>query len=171
MGQPLRGAADLTIRIARPDIDGVGADPWLDPPLASNRHEGRITSGVVYPGAVVRLARRYRFPEHRRRIGGALAANGGSGRVRPCEWRIPALQVPRELASTVGGDPFILTLFQPEPTTRRLFDAAIAFQRYGVVRGTLTAILRYWRFPLLAVALFAVALLGVALGLGGWPAG
>ena len=170
MGQPRRGAADLTIRIAQPDTDGVGADPWLDPPLACDIvMKGGITSGVVYPGAVVRLARRYRF----RSIGGAsvgalaaaMAAAAEYGRASGGFQRLST--VPRELASTVGGDPFILTLFQPEPTTRRLFDTAIAFQRYGVVRGTLTAILRYWRFPLLAVALFAVALLGVALGLGG----
>jgi predicted acylesterase/phospholipase RssA len=134
----------------------MAADPWQEPPLECDIvMKGGITSGVVYPGVVGRLARRYRY----RSIGGASAgamaaavtaaaeygrAGGGFARLQ---------EVPRQLASTVDGEPFILTLFQPEPTTRRLFDTALAFQRSGRLRGVATALRSFWWFPLLALAL------------------
>ncbi|MGH3133406.1 MAG: hypothetical protein ACRDNY_06630 [Gaiellaceae bacterium] len=137
---------------------------WLDPPLSCDIvMKGGITSGVVYPGAVVRLARRYRFRSIGGASAGALAAvasaaaeygRAGGGFERLAE-------IPGELSSTVGGDPFILTLFRPEPSTRRLFSTALAFQRFGKLRGVVTAIRTFWRFPLLALA---VAVLAVALG-------
>ncbi|HSJ94387.1 MAG TPA: hypothetical protein VK896_10170, partial [Gaiellaceae bacterium] len=116
--------------------------------------KGGITSGVVYPGAVVKLARRYRF----RSIGGASAgalaavaaaaaehgrASGGFARLA---------EVPGELASTVDGAPFILTMFQPEPSTRPLFRAALAVQRCGLLRGIAATVRSFWRFPLAALA-------------------
>src|SRR5262245_46859097 len=131
--------------------------------------KGGITSGVVYPGVVVRLARRYRF----RSIGGASVGALAAAMTAAAEYGRPSggfqrlSQVPRELASTVDGEPFILALFQPEPSTRRLFRTAVAFQRYGVARGALRAILRYWRFPFVASVLFCASLLVIALDLGG----
>jgi predicted acylesterase/phospholipase RssA len=146
--------------------------PFLSPPLECDLvMKGGITSGVVYPGAVVRLARRYRFRSIGGASAGALAAVAAAaaeyGRLSGGFERLA--EIPRELASTVDGSPFILTLFQPEPDTRPLFTAALAFQRFGKVRGALTAIRTFWRFPLAALV---VAVAGVLLGLVGvvgWP--
>ena len=50
----------------------TNGNAWRNPPLSCDIvMKGGITSGVVYPGAVVKLARRYRF----RSIGGASAAS------------------------------------------------------------------------------------------------
>src|SRR4051794_16677289 len=72
-----------------------------------------ITSGVVYPGAVVRLAKRYRF----RSIGGTSAGALAAAAAAAAEYGRAAggfdklATVPAELGSSVNGDPFILTLF------------------------------------------------------------
>ena len=134
--------------------------------------KGGITSGVVYPGAVVELARRYRF----RRIGGASAGAIAAAAVAAAEHgrgttggfaRLDA--VPGELAEHVDGDPFLLRLFRPERQTRPLFDSTIAFLRHGVLRGVLALVRNFWRFPLLAAL---VAVLAVVLAVWGdvrWP--
>jgi predicted acylesterase/phospholipase RssA len=147
------------------------AQPWRDPPLSCDIvMKGGITSGVVYPGAVVKLAKRYRFRSIGGASAGALAAvaaaaaehgreSGGFARLA---------EVPQELASTVDGAPFILTMFQPEPSTRSLFRAALAFQRFGALRGIAATILSFWRFPLLAAALAVLAIVLGVLGAIPW---
>jgi len=155
-------------------VDVTSGDAWRNPPLSCDIvMKGGITSGVVYPGAVVKLARRYRFRSIGGASAGALAAvaaaaaehgrsSGGFGRLA---------EVPRELASTVDGAPFILTMFQPEPSTRALFRAALAFQRFGAVRGIAATVRSFWRFPLLALALVVLAIaLGVAGAIPWWLA-
>ncbi len=77
-------------------------------------------------------------------------------------------EVPRELASTVDGAPFILTMFQPEPSTRRLFQAALSFQRFGPLRGALATVRAFWRFPLVALGLVVVAIALAALEVVPW---
>lgn len=149
----------------------TASDPWGNPPLECDIvMKGGITSGVVYPGAVVRLAKRYRFRSIGGASAGALAAVAAAaaehGRESGGFERLA--EVPRELASTVGGAPFILTMFQPEPATRRLFDAALAFQRFGPVRGALATIRAFWRFPLVALGLVVLALALGALGVVPW---
>jgi predicted acylesterase/phospholipase RssA len=98
--------------------------------------EGGVTSGVVYPSAVVELAQFYRF----RSIGGtsagaiaaaataaaeldrrnaiAVAAEGGNAR-QPSGFEILAA-LPTQLATGQGGTR-LFDLFQPEPETRPLF--------------------------------------------------
>lgn len=133
--------------------------------------KGGITSGVVYPGAVVRLASRYRFRSIGGASAGALAAVAAAaaeyGRERGGGFDRLA-EIPGELASTVDGEPFILTLFQPERSTRSLFRTALAFQRFGVGRGLLAAVRGYPRFPLVAAAVVAVALALGAFGVAPW---
>jgi len=132
--------------------------------------KGGITSGVVYPGAVVKLARRYRFRSIGGASAGALAAVAAAaaehGRASGGFERLA--EIPRELASTVDGDPFILTLFQPEPSTRRLFRTALAFQRFGLLRGVLAAVRSFWRFPLAALGLVVAAVVLGAAGVVPW---
>jgi predicted acylesterase/phospholipase RssA len=140
------------------------SDPWLSPPLSCDVvMKGGITSGVVYPGAVVRLAKRYRF----RSIGGTSAGALAAVAVAAAEYGRPdgfrkLAAIPGELGKTVGRDPFVLTLFPPEPANRRLFRAALGFQRHGLVRGILGTFVAFWRFPIAALAL---ALIAIALAL------
>jgi predicted acylesterase/phospholipase RssA len=142
-------------------------DPWKDPPLFCDIvMKGGITSGVVYPSAAVRLARRYRFCS----IGGTSAGAIAAAAVAAAEYGRASggfrklAAVPAELAGKVGQDPFILTLFQPEPGARGLFRAALAFQRHGALRGALATMIAFWRFPLLALG---IAWLSVSLGIWG----
>jgi predicted acylesterase/phospholipase RssA len=147
------------------------AHAWRDPPLSCDIvMKGGITSGVVYPGAVVKLARRYRFRSIGGASAGALAAVAAAaaehGRESGGFERLA--EVPRELASTVDGAPFILTMFQPEPSTRSLFRAALAFQRFGPLRGIAATVISFWRFPVLALALAVVAIVLGMLGAIPW---
>ena len=144
--------------------DHAALDPWRDPPLECDIvMKGGLTSGVVYPEAVVRLAERYRFRGIGGTSAGAIAAVGLAaaehGRADGGMAKLAA--IPARLTETVDGQPFILSLFRPEPETRRLFESALAFQR-GRVRGVATLLARFWRFPAAALALaVAAAVLGI----------
>jgi hypothetical protein len=92
--------------------------------------KGGITSGVVYPRAVVELSNAYRF----RSIGGTSAGAIAAAIVAAAEHgrRIGAGgfgvvdRLPDELAQTgPDGKPFMLQLFRPDPETRGLFDTAM----------------------------------------------
>ena len=134
------------------------ANPTLDCDIVM---KGGITSGVVYPGAVLRLARRYRF----RSIGGtsagaiaaAVVAAAEHDRAQGSFTKIAAL--PGELAGVVDGKPFMLQLFQADPPTRPLFDTIIGFMRYGRLRGLAGLLVRFWKAPLAALALAIAAIL------------
>jgi predicted acylesterase/phospholipase RssA len=125
--------------------------------------KGGITSGVVYPGAVLSLAEQYRF----RCIGGASAGGIAAAIVAAAEHaradrgfhRLAGL--PDELAGTAaGGGPFMLQLFQPDPATRPLFAALI-----GLLERKWGDVLRaFWRAPSAALVL---AVLFAGLGLFG----
>ena len=144
--------------------DHAALDPWRDPPLECDIvMKGGLSSGVVYPEAVVRLAERYRFRGIGGTSAGAIAAVGLAaaehGRADGGMAKLAA--IPARLTETVDGQPFILSLFRPEPETRRLFESALAFQR-GRPRGVATLLARFWRFPAAALALAVVAaVLGV----------
>jgi predicted acylesterase/phospholipase RssA len=93
--------------------------------------KGGITSGVVYPRAVVELSRTYRFRSIGGTSAGAIAAavvaaaehgrrGGGAGGFDVLD------RLPDELAATgPDGKPFMLQLFQADPATRGLFGAAM----------------------------------------------
>jgi predicted acylesterase/phospholipase RssA len=95
--------------------------------------KGGITSGIVYPGAVFELAKRYRFvnvggssagaiaaavtaaAEHRRRRGGGFAG-------------FAAL---RDATASLAADDRLFAMFQPARATAPLFDVAAAALRPG----------------------------------------
>ena len=141
--------------------------------------KGGLTSGIVYPRAVVELAKKYRF----RQIGGAsagaiaatMAAAAELGRQRAIDGGTDTdapfarlNTVPTELGSTLAS------LFQPSPTTAAAFDtlmiwvdtkrtmpsklkstaALIARRLPRVFWGTLAALA-------VAAALFDIALIGI----------
>ena len=93
---------------------------------------GGVASGVVYPWALVELARHYRF----RSIGGnsvgamaaAIAAAGEYGRCMGTENPFePLRRFPLKLAEVQpDGNSKMFRLFQPSPQVRRLFDLFMA---------------------------------------------
>lgn len=102
---------------------------------------GGVASGVVYPWALLELARHYRFKS----IGGnsvgamaaAMAAAAEYGRCIGVEDAFePLRRFPTELAKEdADGDTMMLRLFQPSPTVRRPFSVFRAFVRWGNVKA------------------------------------
>lgn len=125
---------------------------------------GGITSGIVYPRAIAKLAETYTF----RAIGGtsagaiaaagtAAAAYGARNGVDRFQDRIKGL--PRELGTKVRGKTKLERLFQPQPETRRLFRLLMAGLGHETKTRTVTAMLmallaNYWLYALIG-ALFA----------------
>src|SRR5512135_2655081 len=89
---------------------------------------GGVTDGVIYPWAVVELARKYRF----KNIGGtsvgamaaALTAAAEFARRRGsvAGFNEVLLKLPRMLGDQVNGATRLYSLFQPANSTRRLFE-------------------------------------------------
>jgi predicted acylesterase/phospholipase RssA len=86
--------------------------------------KGGITSGVVYPLALVALAKKYRFSN----IGGTSAGAIGAAAAAAAEYGRPVdkagfdrlAQIPDEIG------PNLLALFQPTPLLKPLFDIFVA---------------------------------------------
>lgn len=136
-----------------------------DAPECDMIMKGGITSGIVYPRAVCRLATQYRF----RRLGGASAGAiaavmaGAAELGRPWGGFRTLNAVPQELGTSLA------TLFQPSPGTAPAFDTLAAWLEPGwgtrrKLGRTLLLVLRHapvsWglallsaTFPALAVAL------------------
>ena len=86
--------------------------------------KGGITSGVVYPHAACELARTYRFVSVGGTSAGAIAAAavGAAELGRADGGFVKLAALPGWL--TQGTN--LLSLFQPQPTTKRLFSMLIA---------------------------------------------
>lgn len=94
--------------------------------------KGGITSGVVYPPAVVELAKNFSF----RNIGGtsagaiaaAVTAAAEFGRRRDSNAFSRLARLPTDLGTPVtkGGDSLLLSLFRPQKQTNALFRVLIA---------------------------------------------
>ncbi len=120
---------------------GVEPEPLREQPPADRFCDlvltGGVASGVVYPWAIVELARHYRF----RNIGGssvgamaaALAAASEYGRRNNVPYPFEVLRrVPGALAEERAGRTKMLRLFQPSAAGRRLFDLfVLAVKRMG----------------------------------------
>ena len=142
--------------------------------------KGGITSGIVYPGAIVQLSEAYRF----NRIGGTSVGAIAAALTAAAEYRrrhgsmagFEALaELPQQLAEPVGGQTRLHALFQPEPPMRRLFQALFrtlnrtsARQRALAVMTGLLAAWRAWAAAGAAAGLVLAALLS-ALGLSAGP--
>jgi predicted acylesterase/phospholipase RssA len=99
--------------------------------------KGGVTSGIVYPKAIVALARDYRF----RSIGGTSAGAIAAAAAAAAEYRrqksaaasfegFDALSgLPDELGKPAAGasGSRLLALFQPQPSTRSLFKFLLSF--------------------------------------------
>lgn len=130
--------------------------------------KGGITSGIVYPGAVLELSREFQFANIGGTSAGAIAAaltaaaelrrqNGGDGAGFE---RIAEL--PRFLAEPVEGHSRLLRLFHPKGETAPLFEIVLAWIETKRWTAVLAALLR--RFPAYAsmVGFGGVALMIVA---------
>lgn len=163
--------------------DPPGLDQLDQPPV--DRYcdvvlTGGVTDGVIYPWALVELARKYRF----KNIGGtsvgamaaALTAAAEYARRRGsvAGFNEVLLKLPRMLGDKVNGDTRLYSLFQPAKSTRRLFELFVristpassvdAKRKAGasIVKGLIAALCAYRIYAL------AGALLGLSIGAVGW---
>jgi predicted acylesterase/phospholipase RssA len=109
-----------------PSPDSAPPDRYCDLVM-----KGGITSGVVYPLAILELARSYRF----KNIGGTSAGAIAGVVTAAAEYRrrhgssagFDALRaLPEQLGAPVGDRSRLLSLFQPDASTQRLFRALLA---------------------------------------------
>ncbi|MBN9315240.1 MAG: patatin-like phospholipase family protein [Devosia sp.] len=122
--------------------------------------KGGITSGIVYPRAILRMKDTYRF----RNVGGtsagaiaaAVTAAAEFGRATGGFARLE--RVPDEIAQHLSE------LFQPTPALRPLYRVFAALTQRGLASGLLAAILAYLPWMLAALGLAALAAVAVWLG-------
>jgi predicted acylesterase/phospholipase RssA len=135
--------------------------------------KGGITSGVVYPAAIERLSHHYRF----KNIGGTSVGAIAAAVTAAAEYQrrhhdsragFDLLKtLPDELKAEVApGRRKLLSLFQPQPGTRRLFAVLEAALNSGSSGRRILAVVgglcrAYW--PALLVALLLALLAGGAL--------
>jgi predicted acylesterase/phospholipase RssA len=130
--------------------------------------KGGITSGVVYPGAITRIAKDFRF----RNLGGASAGAIAAVAAAACEYRRnqgdpAAYDVLDEVQHEISGQGFVQSLFQPTAEAKPAFDLAL---RLVTTTGSLTQrllqagvlILRQDRRFLLGAGLTVLVWLGIA---------
>jgi predicted acylesterase/phospholipase RssA len=120
---------------------------------------GGFASGLVYPRAIAKLAETYDF----RSIGGSstgaiaaawTAAAALAAKRRPDIFQTRIKTHPLHLAQLKGGKTVYERLFQPQPSTRRLFNiftASLARESNFSKLGRVVAAL-YAQYPLLALA-------------------
>ena len=144
-----------------PISDTAPADRFCDLVM-----KGGITSGVVYPLAILELAKSYRF----KNIGGTSAGAIAAVVTAAAEYRrrrgsmagfekLGAL--PANLGEAVGSQSRLLSLFQPSPSTKRLFIALLyALNRESTMRRWLGIALGFAR------AYWLPAIVGLAVALG-----
>src|SRR5689334_11833187 len=94
--------------------------------------KGGITSGIVYPGAVVELSKEFRFVN----IGGTSAGAIAAALTAAAEHRRQRdsstagfeqlAQLPKYLGESEGGRSRLLGLFRASDDTAPLFDVALA---------------------------------------------
>jgi predicted acylesterase/phospholipase RssA len=129
--------------------------------------KGGITSGVVYPSAIRKIAGRYRF----RNLGGASAGAIAAVAAAACEYRWnqgepAAYDALGEVSDEITGQGFVLSLFQPTPAARPAFDVALRFvtSKGSLARrgpAALVSILRGRKLFLAAAALAVLAWVAV----------
>jgi predicted acylesterase/phospholipase RssA len=104
--------------------------------------KGGITSGVVYPSAVLRLSERYRF----RNVGGASVGAIAAAITAAAEFgRLTGKGTGFEQLSVINGEMrregFLLSLFKPRPSARGLYSIYLSLARKeGMIRAAATVI-------------------------------
>lgn len=151
----------------------MGTTAGADGPECDLVMKGGITSGIVYPRAIARLSEHYRL----RSIGGASAGAIAAAAAAAAEYgrdeggferltRLPDVLAETD-DGTEDGATRLFRLFQPQPSTRRLYHLLVAGLMPEKPRWGLAA----WRwlvaaircFPLAAAVALALALVVLAL--------
>ena len=128
--------------------------------------KGGITSGVVYPHAACELARTYRFVNVGGTSAGAIAAAAvGAAEVGRADGGFVRLA---ELPAWLTEGTNLLSLFQPQRQTRRLFSLLVgSLDRQHKLRSILVAALRgYWLAALIGASP-GLVLIGLTVWLAG----
>jgi len=133
---------------------------------------GGITSGIVYPRAIAKLAETYRFRSIGGTSAGAIAAAATAAAAFGVtkgedHFKTRFKKLPDELGEEKDGKSVLERLFQPQPGTRRLFQVLMAAlgRRHWLlnlarVAGALC--LNYWLFAMVGAALVLLPLLLLA---------
>ena len=87
--------------------------------------KGGVASGVVYPGAILALAKRYRFRNVGGTSAGAIAATVTAAAEGRREGKNGGFAALREVADAIGEPNLVLGLFQPRPENRSVFELAV----------------------------------------------
>jgi predicted acylesterase/phospholipase RssA len=143
--------------------------------------KGGVASGVVYPGAILALAKRYRFRNVGGTSAGAIAATvTAAAELGRREGREGGFERLRELADAICEPGRVLGLFQPRPENRSVFELAVRMmdakaKGAGARRRVVLDSLRALWLPIVLLALIwaaAVSIAGYALflWLGWWSA-
>jgi hypothetical protein len=132
---------------------------------------GGITSGIVYPRAIAKLAKTYNFRSIGGTSAGAIAAaataaaqfgaNNGDDRFQTI------YELPRKLAELKDGKSTLERLFQPQPGTSPLFSLLMSgLEREGKLKKILrivgTGLANYWCYSIAGAAVTLIPLLWVA---------
>lgn len=130
--------------------------------------KGGITSGIVYPGAVLELSKDYQFVN----IGGTSAGAIAAALTAAAEYRRQTgggdagfariAELPAWMAERVDGRSRLLRLFEPEGETRALFEVALAWIEEKRWSAVLRALLRGFPAWGSIAAFLGVALMVVA---------
>ena len=127
---------------------------------------GGITSGIVYPRAIAKLAETYNFRSIGGTSAGAIAAAATAAAAYAArngqdffQTRIKTL--PKELATNKGGKTVLERLFQPAPGLEPLFGVLMAsLQRGGPGWGLISIVSalyrHYWKWAVLGIVLASI---------------
>src|ERR1700758_1227867 len=114
--------------------------------------KGGITSGVVYPLALVSLSQKYRFSNTGGTSAGAIAAAAAAA----AEYGRPIAGAGFDRLAKIPGEvgPSLLSMFQPTPILEPLFDIFVAALKAKtgagqIVAGIRAAVSGYWPYALL----------------------
>jgi len=112
--------------------------------------KGGITSGVVYPRAIARLSKDYRFVNVGGASAGAIAASATAAAEYARANGRDGFAALEGLPAWLGGDGRLFNLFRPQPATRAPFEVFAAFLGdiplpFKVARAFAAAI---WNMPL-----------------------
>lgn len=149
------GPAEAAARFPLPDYAAAQFD-LVDPPECDMVMKGGITSGIVYPYAILEIATKYRF----RSLGGTSAGAIAAAFAAAAEYGRRSGRKDSFLLLKRYSDELpdkLLSLFQPSPPLLPAVDVAKSMIRAGGVRPLVGRILRHAIAPAAASA----ALLGI----------
>ncbi len=103
------------------------SDGRAHPPYCDLVMKGGITSGLVYPLAVCALSKEYLF----KNIGGASAGAIAAAATAAAEFgrragKVGSYERLAKLPNELGKDNCLLTLFQPDPVTKPIFETLLS---------------------------------------------